>query len=313
MKEKNNTFKKSLKVGMAALAGVATLSGCTEANTMNLSEKNTIQNEVEKQENQIMEKLMTANTLEDIFSVIHSKEYENYLKTNNNIIDITLAYKEEDNIWNSEINTKLSNLMRHFLEQNLENANSKEELIAVANQYKECILLQDETRFGNLYGLSNSNLENRIMDKLIETEVVQLPETKGIERDTINSLILKSGYIHNGQKHGGDITTLAITEVTKNKEKDYFLFDGDEVLGIANIKEKSTSRKNSDQFSEIEFNGDFTEEKYNQIKAKAKSILEKQGENIIEGDYAETPSLTRNKIKTHIEYEQYLNNYEPDL
>lgn len=259
--------------------------------------------DVKKIEKELMLRVEKAGSVREVIQILKDEQYEDFLKQNyktSKISNLNIETMLSDTSLNKSIRQKLKKMYQSKLKENI----GRDEILKMANEFKELRCMEDETRIPNLYGLSE--LSAKIGDKLIDNQVVYVPEDNINLRNAIRDQFMTAAYVEGDKMHGNHIEEMELSQVDLEGRTDYFLIENGEILSILNTTGNVETRTDRHKLTEPEYTEEFTPKVLESIKENATLLVERQKNKPLKNLYDEIPEIKLKDGVTPLDQRNYI-------
>lgn len=259
--------------------------------------------DVKKIEKTLMLRVEKAGSVREVIQILKDEQYEDFLKQNyqtSKMSNLNIETILSDTSLNKSIRQKIKKMYQSKLKENI----GRDEILKMANEFKELRCMEDETRIPNLYGLSE--LSAKIGDKLIDNQVVYVPENNVNLRNAIRDQFMTAAYVEGGRMHGNHIEEMELSQVYLEGRTDYFLMENGEILSILNTTGNVETRTDRHKLTEPEYTDEFTPQVLEMIKENATLLVEKQKSKPLQNIYDEIPEIKLKDGVTPLDQRNYI-------
>lgn len=242
--------------------------------------------DVKKIEKTLMLRVEKAGSVRELIQILKDEQYEDFLKQNyqnSKMSNLNIEIILSDTSLNKSIRQKIKKMYQSKLKENI----GRDEILKMSNEFKELRCMEDETRIPNLYGLSE--ISAKIGDKLIDNQVVYVPEDNMNLRNAIRDQFMTAAYVEDGKMHGNHIEEMELSQVDLEGRTDYFLMENGEILSILNTTGNVETRTDRHKLTEPEYTDEFTPQVLEMIKENATLLIERQKSKPLQNIYDEIP------------------------
>lgn len=259
--------------------------------------------DVKKIEKELMLRVEKAGSVREVIQILKDEQYEDFLKQNyktSKISNLNIETMLSDTSLNKSIRQKIKKMYQSKLKENI----GRDEILKMANEFKELRCMEDETRIPNLYGLSE--LSAKIGDKLIDNQVVYVPEDNINLRNAIRDQFMTAAYVEGDKMHGNHIEEMELSQVDLEGRTDYFLIENGEILSILNTTGNVETRTDRHKLTEPEYTEEFTPKVLESIKENATLLVERQKNKPLKNLYDEIPEIKLKDGVTPLDQRNYI-------
>lgn len=259
--------------------------------------------DVKKIEKELMLRVEKAGSVREVIQILKDEQYEDFLKQNyktSKISNLNIETMLSDTSLNKSIRQKIKKMYQSKLKENI----GRDEILKMANEFKELRCMEDETRIPNLYGLSE--LSAKIGDKLIDNQVVYVPEDNTNLRNAIRDQFMTAAYVEGDKMHGNHIEEMELSQVDLEGRTDYFLIENGEILSILNTTGNVETRTDRHKLTEPEYTEEFTPKVLESIKENATLLVERQKNKPLKNLYDEIPEIKLKDGVTPLDQRNYI-------